>query len=91
MYISLTDVIIVEDEPYYFLYADAWVPKRQRKSIASSTAALGEKEEIEAFFKKLPPSYLRFDYQGRVIRLDSFSKTIAPGSRLGWFTANPLL
>lgn len=27
---------------------------------------------------------------GRVVRMDSFSKTIAPGSRLGWFTANPL-
>jgi hypothetical protein len=50
-----------------------------------------------------------FDYQGRVVRLDTFSKvrhgfymsilpsgwtsiwqTIAPGSRLGWFTCNPL-
>ena len=51
----------------------------------------------------------RFDYQGRVIRLDTFSKvglllslkrlrslwhliqTIAPGSRLGWFTCSPQL
>jgi len=24
------------------------------------------------------------------VRLDSFSKTIAPGSRLGWFTCNPV-
>lgn len=33
---------------------------------------------------------LRVDTQGRVIRLDTFSKTIAPGSRLGWFTCNPM-
>lgn len=30
------------------------------------------------------------DTQGRVIRLDTFSKTVAPGVRLGWFTCNPL-
>lgn len=30
------------------------------------------------------------DTQGRVIRLDTFSKTIAPGVRLGWFTCNLL-
>lgn len=32
----------------------------------------------------------RVDTQGRVIRLDTFSKTIAPGVRLGWFTCNPM-
>lgn len=29
------------------------------------------------------------DHQGRVIRLESFSKTIFPGLRLGYFIANP--
>lgn len=44
----------------------------------------------EDFRKSLVPSFLKFDYQGRVIRLDTYSKTIAPGSRLGYFVANPL-
>lgn len=30
------------------------------------------------------------DTQGRVIRLDSFSKTLFPGLRLGYFVANPV-
>lgn len=41
-------------------------------------------EENRRFVRSLSPSYLTFDYEGRVIRLDTFSKTIAPGSRLGW-------
>lgn len=87
------DVIIVEDEPYYFLYSDPWVPRAGKQSGQALRAYdnfKDDKKGVEEFFKKLPPSYLRFDYQGRVIRLDTFSKTIAPGSRLGWFTANPL-
>jgi len=35
------------------------------------------------------PSYLHVDTDGRVIRLDTFSKTVAPGCRLGWITAQP--
>lgn len=41
------------------------------------------------FLDELPPSFLSIDTDGRVIRLDSFSKTIAPGCRLGWVTAQP--
>ena len=33
----------------------------------------------------------RSDTEGRVIRLDTFSKTVAPGCRLGWITAQPAL
>ena len=29
------------------------------------------------------------DYEGRVVRLDTFSKTVAPGCRLGWITTQP--
>jgi aromatic amino acid aminotransferase I len=39
------------------------------------------------FIKSLVPSYLSIDTDGRVIRMDSFSKVIAPGSRIGWITA----
>ncbi|CAI7666488.1 unnamed protein product [Penicillium palitans] len=32
-------------------------------------------------------SHLRLDADGRVLRMDSFSKIIAPGARMGWVTA----
>tara|TARA_B110000046_G_scaffold100414_1_gene107861 strand:- start:7261 stop:8313 length:1053 start_codon:yes stop_codon:yes gene_type:complete len=35
------------------------------------------------------PSYLRLDVDGRVVRLDSFSKWMAPGLRCGWLSAAP--
>lgn len=75
----------MEDDPYYFLQQDPYVPAKDRKKASGSSKAL---DDAEAYVASLAPSYLKFDYQGRVIRLDSFSKTIAPGSRLGWFTCN---
>ncbi|KAI0638513.1 PLP-dependent transferase [Trametes polyzona] len=76
------DVIIVEDDPYYFLQMAPYAAKSERPSQASSI-------ETDKWVQSLSPSYLKIDYQGRVIRLDTFSKTIAPGSRLGFFTCNP--
>jgi aromatic amino acid aminotransferase I len=32
------------------------------------------------------PSFLSLDVDGRVLRVDSFSKIVAPGSRSGWIT-----
>lgn len=78
------DIIIVEDDPYYFLQEGPYVPKAQRQNGADVI------RDPEHWIETLSPSYLRFDHQGRVIRLDSFSKTIAPGSRLGWYTGNPI-
>ncbi|WVQ85764.1 hypothetical protein IAT38_007931 [Cryptococcus sp. DSM 104549] len=37
------------------------------------------------------PSFLSMDTDGRVIRVDSFSKIVAPGSRLGFITAHKVL
>ncbi|KDR83779.1 hypothetical protein GALMADRAFT_110657 [Galerina marginata CBS 339.88] len=79
------DVIIVEDDPYYFLQEGPYVHRSQRSSGTEQTEL-----DDERYIEGLAPSFLRFDYQGRVVRLDSFSKTIAPGSRLGWFTCNPV-
>ncbi|KAH8049020.1 2-aminoadipate transaminase [Aureococcus anophagefferens] len=36
---------------------------------------------------KLPASYLSMDVDGRVVRLDSAAKIVAPGLRLGWVSA----
>lgn len=71
------DFIIVEDEPYYFLQMEPYtrdLNERSGKHVHSH----------EEFLKVLVPSYLSMDVEGRVIRLDSVSKTIAPGSRFGW-------
>ncbi|KAJ8701767.1 hypothetical protein PTI98_000520 [Pleurotus ostreatus] len=75
------DVLIVEDDPYYFLQEAPYVPKSKRSAIARFNSD-------EEYLSHLVPSFLSIDYQGRVIRLDSFSKTITPGCRLGWFTCN---
>ena len=34
------------------------------------------------------PTFLSLDIDGRVIRVDTFSKIVAPGSRCGWITAH---
>lgn len=59
------DLILIEDDPYYYLqfFVDqqgGWMP-----------------------------SLLSMDTDGRVIRLDTFSKTLAPGCRVGYMTMNP--
>ncbi|KAF5322822.1 hypothetical protein D9619_000291 [Psilocybe cf. subviscida] len=97
------DIIIIEDDPYYFLQEGEYkLPSERALTKAAgkgkATSAPGAQGasggplsgEDEAYLKSLVPTFLAFDYQGRVIRLDTFSKTIAPGSRLGWFTCNPV-
>ncbi|PVV02435.1 hypothetical protein BB560_003110 [Smittium megazygosporum] len=73
------DIIIIEDDPYYFLqFNDAPV--------------VNPEQETEEYLKHLPgteklvPSILSIDTDGRVLRLDTFSKILAPNMRLGWIT-----
>ncbi|AMD22181.1 HGL159Wp [Eremothecium sinecaudum] len=71
------DFLIVEDEPYYFLQMELYEPdvsKRTMRTFANSNE----------FVNSLVKSFLSLDTEGRVIRLDSFSKVLAPGTRLGW-------
>jgi DNA-binding transcriptional MocR family regulator len=77
------DVIIVEDDPYWYLQFPSSSP--------SVAAPKPNKTSGFEFLDSLIPSYLSVDYQGRVVRLDTFSKTVAPGCRLGWITAQPAL
>lgn len=74
------DLIIIEDEPYYFLQMQPYT-KRDVPPVPLP-------RNREEFLKSLVPSLLRMDIDGRVIRIDSFSKVLAPGSRTGWITAN---
>ncbi|OCH85707.1 L-tyrosine:2-oxoglutarate aminotransferase [Obba rivulosa] len=62
---QLYDLVIIEDDPYYFL---------QYPSDPNDSS--------------LVPSFLSLDTDGRVIRLDSLSKILAPGLRLGWLTSS---
>ncbi|EIM92817.1 PLP-dependent transferase [Stereum hirsutum FP-91666 SS1] len=78
------DIIICEDDPYYFLQIGQYVPKSSRDVFALDA------EDNAQYLANLSPSYLSIDIQGRVIRMDTFSKTVAPGVRLGWFTCNPM-
>lgn len=88
------DIVIVEDEPYYCLFMDTYVPRGAKLPPAVQAARDAEKLDgfkgNEAFLKSLPPSFLHFDTDGRVIRFDTFSKTSCPGSRLGWITSSPV-
>lgn len=87
------DIIIGEDDPYYILQEGEYIApdvRAKRANARKETKKKTDEEEIRAFVESLERSYLHYDYQGRVIRLDTFSKTIAPGSRLGWFTCNPM-
>lgn len=63
------DIMIVEDDPYFYLQ-------------------FPYDREVPGLWN-LGQSYLSIDTDGRVIRLDSFAKFIAPGFRVGWLTAHP--
>ena len=84
------NLVIIEDDPYYFLQFNL------RKMPGR-----GEDEEEDGppmpdvFVPRHPetwaceslvPSFLSIDTDGRVIRLDSFSQGFAPGARMGWVT-----
>lgn len=86
---SKYDVIIVEDDPYWYLQypsATARLPKKPEDAPSATWKKSGYD-----FLDSLVPSSLNIDTDGRVIRLDTFSKTVAPGCRLGWITAQPAL
>jgi aromatic amino acid aminotransferase I len=69
------DLILIEDDPYYYLqfFVDQ----------TSNGTAQGESKESGWM-----PTLLSMDTDGRVIRLDTFSKTLAPGCRVGYMTMN---
>lgn len=94
---SKYDVIIVEDDPYWYLqYPSAVVEEAKSRGLEVSPSAARPtykptKSSGYQFLDSLTPSFLSIDTDGRVIRLDTFSKTIAPGCRMGWITAQPAI
>lgn len=77
------DLYIIEDEPYYFLQMQPYAGP-----FSSTAATTTTPTTPDAFLASLLPSYLKLDVDGRVMRLDSFSKVISPGARTGWITAS---
>ena len=74
------DLYIIEDEPYFFLQMQPYT--------GPDAPDVPPPASHEEFISALVPSLLSLDVDGRVMRLDSFSKVIAPGTRVGWITAS---
>ncbi|EMC95510.1 hypothetical protein BAUCODRAFT_578314 [Baudoinia panamericana UAMH 10762] len=74
------DLYILEDEPYYFLQMQPYT--------GPNAPDVSPPKSNDEFLRSLVPSYLSLDTDGRVMRMDSFSKIIAPGTRCGWITAS---
>ncbi len=91
---SRFDVIILEDDPYWYLqYPSADIEEAKLRNRPLPLQVTGNDLPNSSgfpFLDSLAPSFLNIDVEGRVIRLDTFSKTVAPGCRLGWVTAQPL-
>lgn len=91
------DILICEDDPYWFLQypsANTLSMKNRGHPVSANVptepynynTASGGKSSGFPFLDSLVPSYLSVDTDGRVIRLDTFSKSVAPGCRLGFIT-----
>ena len=64
------DIIIVEDDPYFFLQFREFLPKSRRQAAERERQG----DDVSRFIDNLVPSFLKIDTQGRVIRMDTFSK-----------------
>jgi aromatic amino acid aminotransferase I len=83
---SKHDVFILEDEPYYYLQ----MPPYDKSNSAAQAGAVdvSSHNNTEDFLKSLIPTLLSIDVDGRVLRMDSFSKVVVPGTRMGWVTGS---
>ncbi|CAK7567048.1 MAG: hypothetical protein SEPTF4163_005006 [Sporothrix epigloea] len=98
---SRFDVIIVEDDPYWYMqFPSAAGNEAASRNLAKPKSPLvaptinqaaGQRSSGSEFLDSLVPSFLSIDVDGRVVRLDTFSKTVAPGCRLGYVTAQPAI
>ncbi len=98
------DVIICEDDPYWYLQYPTATALNTTTTADPTNISFNPSQPMFAnaepvpenwkssgydFLDSLVPSSISIDTEGRVIRLDTFSKTVAPGCRLGWITAQP--
>lgn len=94
----------IEDDPYFPLQYSEYTPDRRLRNERLSAAreslptlpSRPEEDNARAVaeaFKSYAgvESYFKRDVDGRVVRLDSFSKVFGPGMRLGWASASQQL
>ncbi|RAH41175.1 PLP-dependent transferase [Aspergillus brunneoviolaceus CBS 621.78] len=79
------DLIVIEDDPYHFLRLGMQFDDELNGQGNGGDSVL---TAIDRFQAQAVPSYLSIDRSGRVVRLDSTSKILAPGLRAGWVTAS---
>ncbi|KAE8384969.1 PLP-dependent transferase [Aspergillus alliaceus] len=80
------DLLILEDDPYYFIQFPPYTSPTSEEKQDTDLLSVSQ-NFAEVIDRPLLPSYLSLDNDGRVLRMDSFSKIIAPGARMGWVTA----
>ncbi|RMJ17330.1 hypothetical protein CDV36_002995 [Fusarium kuroshium] len=69
------NLFILEDDPYFYF-------QMGKHTIDAPPA------DLDDYIKSLPVSYLSLDVSGRVLRMDTTSKILAPGLRCGWVTGS---
>ncbi|KAG1676629.1 hypothetical protein FOA52_008758 [Chlamydomonas sp. UWO 241] len=73
------DLVIIEDDAYWWLqYGDEQL--RSSHTPGSPTTP----DDMPGM--RLPPSFLSLDTDSRVVRVDTFSKILGPGYRIGWLS-----
>lgn len=84
----------IEDDPYFPLQYRSYQDKTPRPKLPPLAASPAEDDlaTIADTFNVYAGirSFLSRDVDGRVLRIDTFSKVFGPGVRLGWVTAQPL-
>ena len=81
------DFLIVEDDPYGYLYFPPFDPENPLENPYQSSSVTTERYLNEFLMK----SFLTLDTDARVIRLETFSKIFAPGLRLSFIVANKFI
>ncbi|KAJ5549167.1 aromatic aminotransferase Aro8 [Penicillium frequentans] len=79
------DLFIIEDDPYYFLRLGC---SKHTSVTNGNEQTCPATEAVDSFLRELVPSFLSLDVSGRVLRLDSTSKILAPGLRCSWMTGS---
>ncbi|CCE66119.1 hypothetical protein TPHA_0O01520 [Tetrapisispora phaffii CBS 4417] len=82
------DIIILEDDPYGYLLFPKYDPSNPYKNSYVDDKELTVATYLDEYLVK---SFLTLDTDGRVLRLETFSKVFAPGLRLSFIVGNSFL